>query len=150
MKLKITESQAKRLPLLSENVADSPIIKIFYKSVGEAKERLNSLFLKLTAYSIHDVVTGNVGYSEISDMAEAITNKIDAMGARIEAQLQSVSDDDYDRLGYGDIENDVHSAKFDVYYKADLISDMCSDIGNLQEMDHKVNEYFSDIKTLDA
>ena len=69
MKIKISEAQLNRLPLLNESIADSPIIKIFYRAAGEAKERLNSLFLKTTSYSIDDIITGQANYDENSKIA---------------------------------------------------------------------------------
>ena len=72
------------------------------------------------------------------------------MGRRIEDQLQSVDDDSYDRLNYTEIENDIHTARFEVYYKADLIMDICSEFNSLHDFNERIHEYFKDTKPLDV
>jgi len=146
MKLKLTESQLNKL-ITEGSVTDR--ISIFYREVNSAKSKLNGLWNDLTSYSIQQVLSGEVSLNTFEDNSESINDYIYKAYKQIVNELQSVSQEDYDRLNYHEYESDVDTMKNKIDDKRMAIESLLYRLNNLKEPAHEgydenYSDYFGD------
>ena len=156
----ITEAQLKRLPL-NEGMEDSTIFKVYVKSYEEAKGKLNGLYLKITSYTVMDILNRDNQVDEIEKLAYEYNDKIYQMANTIEGKIEEIPEEVYDR-DYERIESfrdtvknyaNVIEVKHDVIY--DIANSLQSLYSKVIEESYsggevELDKVFTDIKTIDV
>jgi len=159
MKLIITESQLSRLPL-TEGLEDSSLFKIYKKTYTEAKGKLNGLYLKITSYSVMDILTRDNQINDIENLAYGYNDKVYKMANILESKIDEIPEEVYNRdyekyEGFRDIirnYSNVIEVKHDVIYNiANSLQGLYSKvIEDNHDGEVDLNKVFTDIKTIDV
>lgn len=140
MKIKITETQAKRLNLLKEDMNPLTNFEQYCKVKGD---ELNKLYINLTSTAIIDVINGEV---KIPILVEMLND--------IEANLYKLNSAAYkfiSNLPESDLDLRIDNAQDIIDQKMNSISLILNALGELNEMVDgiKLTQPFDDIKPID-
>jgi len=146
MKLKLTESQVNKL-ITEGSVSDR--VSIFAGQFNNAKSKMNGIWSDLISYSIQQVLSGEVSLNTFEDNSESVNDYIYKSYTQIVNELQSVSEEDYDRLNYHEYERDIGTMKNVIDDKRMAIESLIYRLKNLSEpvhegYDENFNDYFGD------
>ena len=154
MKLILTEEQLKILPL-NEGMEDSTLFKVYEKSYREAKEKLNSLYLKLISYNIEEILNRDNEVDMIETLAYDYYNKLTKMARILEDKVDSLPESEYDRDSerYEEFRDRVSNYENIIWKKHSIISDIAYSLQSvyskvIEEDDTDINKIFGDIKSI--
>ena len=140
MKIKITEVQAKRLGLISENA--DPLAQ-YEQYCQRMVEKVNDLYRQVINISIDDIIHNRVNMEEINKQLEAIDTVIHDGSRRAYAYIENLPEADLDIR--------IDKAQDLVNDRLTPLQLIVMDLEKLQMVsnDHNYTKVFSDIKPLD-
>jgi hypothetical protein len=139
-KIKITEGQAKRLKLITENI--DPLTE-FEQLCKQKAEEVNKLYTHVTGFSIIEILTNQIDMAEISNRLDRIENEVSLGDRKAYAYINGLSEEDLDvRI------DRAHDLVTDKLTPLQIIT---MDLEKLQltSEEHNLTKAFGDIKSLD-
>jgi len=156
MKIKLTEAQIAKLPL-NEDVENSPLFKIYEKSCIEANEKLNGLYLKLTSYTIADVLGGTDEIDRIETISSNYHHKIEVMSRTLDDKIEAVPEEQFFKNEdmYIRLRDMIDNGLEPVWRKNAVISELAYSLQQLyykvvEEEETNLGQIFGDIRTIDV
>jgi len=160
MKLIITEDQFNRLPLITEDIQDNPVLGVFNSVFITNKEKLNQLYLTIMSYTVHDILYDIKRVNSDNDLAEAYHKEVNDMATDIERRIENMSEESYyqNEVVLEDIRNEVESKNGIIYMKQSAIERLYYGLTHLEESIREsegkyeiyIKDAFSDIKTIEV
>ncbi len=141
MKIKITESQAKRLNLLKEDM--TPLAKFEDYCKNKSKE-LDKLYLYVVNYSILDILDEKIDINKINTEVEAIDKSL--------VQFSNLTYDYYKKLPEDQTIGDrIDNAYDNLNNKLSTLTNILVPLEMIQNENkqHRISNSFSDVKPLD-
>ena len=161
MKIRLTESQIKRLPI-NENFENSPLFKIYEKDCADANNKLNSYYGRLMSYNVSDILTERVN-REIYNIGKIMDESYDkvyklyrTLESKIEDKIGSAIDTDaeydvYDK--YQPIQSKVYEKYTVIDTKKSVLDDLSYKLqslyNDLEDNEVNLNKTFGDIETIE-
>lgn len=140
MKVRITESQAKRLNFINE---DTDMVSQFEQYCKVKVQELNNIYVKVSNLTIIDIFENLVNFSELYNYVSNIENKL------LEAEKKTY--DYINNLPDNDLDTRIDKAYYSVSDKLNSIQLIIMELEKLQNLnaEHKLKESFNDIKPID-
>ena len=124
MKIKITETQAKRLNLLKENNEDA--IGVLHKNVMRFEPIITKIFNELTNLSVSEILDTN--FDNINSVITDIQEKVGLLERQANAYINTQSEDDN-----WDLENRLTDASYEFKKRLDIVEELNYKLSNLQQ-----------------
>ncbi len=143
MRIRITETQAKKLNILKENTDP---ISLFEQFCATKIQEVNGIYNKLVATNVMDILTMDINMRQVVKHINNIEDSLYNTEKKITNFIESLPEDEYIEL-----ENKIYSASKALSHKISSLLLIAMDLEKLQEnsQDHNLPEEFSDIKSLD-
>jgi hypothetical protein len=140
MKVRITESQAKRLNLINE---DTDMVSQFEQYCKVKVQELNNIYTKISNLSIIDIFENSVNFGELYNYVSNIENKL------LEAEKRTY--DYINNLPDNDLDTRIDNAYSSVGDKLTSIQLIIMELEKLQNLntEHKLKDSFNDVKPID-
>lgn len=140
MKVRITESQAKRLNFINE---DTDMVSQFEQYCKVKVQELNNIYVKVSNLTIIDIFENSVNFGELYNYVSNIENKL------LEAEKRTY--DYINNLPENDLDIRIDNAYSSVGDKLTSIQLIIMDLEKLQNLnaEHKLKDSFNDIKPID-
>ena len=139
MKIKITETQAKRLNLLKENNEDA--IGVLHKNVMRFEPIITKIFNELTNLSVSEILDTN--FDNINSVITDIQEKLGLLERQANAYINTQSEDDN-----WDLENRLTDASYEFKKRLDIVEELNYKLSNLQQYMEE-NDIMSKFQPLD-
>ena len=139
-KIKITEAQAKRLKLISEN---SDELARFEHYCTLKAEDVNKFYVRISHITIAEILNNEVNMENITSMLNALEREISQASKKAYDYVEQLSDDElYDR---------VRKAEDKVMDKLTSLQLVTMDLEKVQLLvkEHNLTKPFYDIKSMD-
>jgi hypothetical protein len=140
MKVRITESQAKRLNFINE---DTDMVSQFEQYCKVKVQELNNIYVKVSNLTIIDIFENSVNFGELYNYVSNIENKL------LEAEKRTY--DYINNLPENDLDIRIDNAYSSVGDKLTSIQLIIMELEKLQNLnaEHKLKDSFNDIKPID-
>jgi len=140
MKVRITETQAKRLNLINE---DTDMVSQFEQYCKVKVQEVNNIYVKVSNLTIIDIFENSVNFGELYNYVNNIENKLLEAEKRTYDYINNLPDNDLDIR----IDN-AYSSVGDKLTSIQLIIMELEKLQNLNS-EHKLKDSFNDVKPID-
>ena len=140
MKVRITESQAKRLNFINE---DTDMVSQFEQYCKVKVQEVNNIYVKVSNLTIIDIFENSVNFGELYNYVNNIENKL------LEAEKRTY--DYINNLPENDLDSRIDNAYSSVGDKLTSIQLIIMELEKLQNLnsEHKLKDTFNDVKPID-
>jgi hypothetical protein len=140
MKIKISESQAKRLQLIKEET--NPLIG-FEQFCKVKIQEINKLYTNISHVSIGEIVNHEIDMTKINNRLEEIETSLNEMNKKAYDYINNLPESDLDLR--------IDRASDSVSNKLTSLQLIIGDLEKIQKLvlDHNLGNSFSDIKPID-
>ena len=140
MKIKITEDQAKRLKLISENANPLSQFELFCKS---KIQEINKLYVNVTNLSVAEIINNDIEMASISGTLDKIESDLHVSNNRAYQYINTLPESDLDVR--------IDRAYDSVKDKLNSLQIIVMDLERLQlsSLDHSLTASFEDTKPKD-
>ena len=139
-KIKITEAQAKRLKLISENTDE--LARFEYYCNIKAEE-VNKLYTKITYITIAEILNDEVNMEDLNDVLNGLEREVSQASKKAYDYIEHLSDEDLD--------DRVRKAEDKVMDKLTSLQLVTMDLEKVQlsAQQHNLTKPFRDVKSMD-
>jgi hypothetical protein len=140
MKIKITEDQARRLKLITEN---SDVLLQFEELCKAKIQEINTLYNRVTSYSIYEILHKEIDMAGIYEILDKIENEVNHGNRKAYSFIKNSSESDLDIR--------IDNAHDRVTNKLTPLQIIVMDLEKLQlsTEEHDLTNAFKDIKPID-
>lgn len=140
MKIKITEEQAKRFKLISE---DTNPLSQFEQFCATKVQDVNKLYSKVISTSVNEILNGEVNLKDINNILDKIEGDVHTGYKRSYNYINSLPDEDLDVR--------IDRASDSVMSKLTVLQLLVMDLEKLQlsGQQHSITRLFKDVKPMD-
>lgn len=143
MKIKLTESQIKKLKLITEGYE---VVNTFMEKADEIKDIVNRMYSKLTFTTLAEIIDGEIDLGVMTHKLEQLRTVMYTYSKKAQMFFENIPQDKYDEW------EDLHN-KFDdkyqevLYHKIDILEELINSLEVFVQQDIKQN--FTDIVKTD-